>query len=71
MEKKSREVPQRQYHELTSAEIARFFESWTLRKYRHTTGTHPHMKITYENYPYLLIEEIHNRKGLKGKFAET
>lgn len=29
------------------------------------------MQINYENYPYLLVEEIYNRKGLKGRFTET
>jgi hypothetical protein len=28
------------------------------------------MQINYENYPYLLVEEIYNRKGQKGRFFE-
>jgi hypothetical protein len=42
-----------------------------MRKYGLTHGTSLLMQTAYENYPYLLIEEIYNRKGLKGKFAET
>ena len=42
-----------------------------MRKHGHPSGISLPMKITYENYPYLLIEEIHNRRGLKGKFNET
>jgi hypothetical protein len=29
------------------------------------------MQLNYPNYPYLLAEEIYNRKGLKGRFTET
>ncbi len=42
-----------------------------MRKYWHTHRTYLLMQVAYDNYPYLLIEEIYNRKGLKGRFAET
>lgn len=29
------------------------------------------MQIFFQNYPYLLIEEIYNRRGLKSRFSET
>lgn len=43
----------------------------TLRHHRHPPGSSCPTQTTFENYPYLLLEEIYNRKGLKGRFAET
>lgn len=40
-------------------------------QHRHSPRMLLPMQINYQNYPYLLVEEIYNRRGLKSKFLET
>lgn len=35
-----------------------------------TPSTFLLIQLTYDNHPYLLAEEIYNKKGLKGRFTE-
>ena len=42
-----------------------------VRKHRHSHRTTRIIQVEYENYPYLLTEEIYNRKGKKSRFTEV
>lgn len=42
-----------------------------VRQHRHRHSNSPFTQIAYDNYPYLLTEEIYNRKGKKSRFTEV
>lgn len=42
-----------------------------VRKHRHCHSKSLLTQIAYDNYPYLLTEEIYNRKGKKSRFTEV
>ena len=41
---------------------------WPLR---HCSRTHPSIQVDYHNYPYLLTEQIYDRRGKKSRFSEV
>lgn len=42
-----------------------------MRKHWHCHSTHLLTQLDYPNYPYLLTEEIYNRRGKKSRFTEV
>lgn len=57
--------------ELAPAQVPRLRPRRPLRQHRHPLRTPAPTQIFFQNYPYLLIEEIYNRRGLKSRFSET
>lgn len=64
------EVPRFDPYQSAPAQIAVVLKGRTVRQYRHPHRTTPSIQVNYDNYPYLLLEEIYHRKGIKTKFSE-
>lgn len=53
-----------------TAEIRRFFEERNVWHDWSTQGKDFKIQLDFDNYPYLLTDEIYNRKGKKSRFEE-
>lgn len=67
METKQKQSQPRYYLTSTPQKI-RLQQKGTLRRLRHTQGIPTHIQLNFDNYSYLLTEEIYNRNGRKAKF---
>ena len=67
MEKNTQATPSRPNLPAASEKIV-IWQKGTMRRLRNSQGNIPSIQLYYENYSYLLTEEIYNRSGRKTIF---